>query len=414
MSFDLTELQDKAVAMAKTIADTRDTLPAIGILGGYAGTGKTTTLKEIVKLLQCVLLAPTGKAAVRITQVSGVQASTIHRWLYKVEVDEKTGALEFYRKPLDEMHVPPSRLVVVDEASMLSREVWDDLYEVCGMLRCNILLIGDAFQLPPISKDPKDAFSVFAKDFKFTQKVMLTEILRQAAQNPIIRISKNIRLGHLEEAFEELSILVSQDEFDEKLEETIRDQGMVICYTNEMRHHLNKYYRHKAGLTALQIGEPLLVLKNNYKINIFNGETFMFEGRGDSLGKRTVYDAYRNHEEDVNFFLTTFGEQNIILGEQVIAGEREKLGPGAVEQAVEYYAEFHKAAYLHCNYGYTLTCHKAQGHQADKVLVAMQPSVQHWKEEGRRWLYTAITRTQNEVHLFHVDNVKDLPIGLTK
>ncbi len=409
----LTEPQEKALVMAKTVASTVKTTPCIGILGGYAGTGKTSVLDFITKELGCVLLAPTGKAAVRISQITGLAASTIHRWLYKVEVNDK-GVLVFYRKPLDEIYVPPSRLVVVDEASMLSREIWDDLYEICAMLHCNILLIGDAFQLPPISKDKEDKFSVFGKDFQHDHKVMLTEILRQASQNPIIRISKNIRAGHMDEAFDELNILATLDEFEDKLEDTIQANGMLICHSNEMRHHLNNYYRHKAGMRELQVGEPLLVLKNNYKLDIFNGETFTFGGRGDNLGRRMVYDDFTKAEEPVHFFITNIGLNEVVLGDEVIAGQREKFRPASMEAATSYWARTRGAVYLHCNYGYTLTAHKAQGHQADKVLIALQPSVRHWTEDGRRWLYTAITRAQEEVAIFHVDNVGELPIGLTE
>lgn len=414
MSVELTKQQGLAVQMAKEIAKSSGGGPAIGILGGYAGTGKTTTLETITQELGCVLLAPTGKAATRISQITGLGASTIHRWMYDVEVDEKSGIMKFYRKKPDEIAVPRDNLLVIDEASMLSREVWQDVLDTCSLLRINILLIGDAFQLPPISKDLKDKFSVFNNDFACTQKVMLTEILRQAAESPIIRISQNIRDNDLAEAFDELNILESQDSFDHHLRDTVQNNGMLITFTNEMRHHLNNYYRHKAKLTELSIGEPLLVLKNNYQLDIFNGETFTFTGKIENLGKKPVFCHVAKDEKDTHFFTTKVYGQDVILGEEVIDGLREKFSVAAMERATGYWTRAWGTTYLHCNYGYALTCHKAQGHQADKVLIAMQPQVRTWTEDGRRWLYTAITRAQNEVVLYHVDKVTDLPIGLTE
>lgn len=404
----LTPKQDEAATMAKAIAKQEGAI-AIGIIGGYAGTGKTTTLQAITEEMDTVLLAPTGKAAVRISQVTGMMASTIHKWMYDFDIDPKSGKPRFYRKELEKIQVPRDRLVVVDEASMLSREVFQDVLDVCRIINCNLLLVGDAFQLPPISLDKNDKFSVFNEDFGYTAKVMLTDILRQAADNPIIQISDAIRHGRIAEAMDLIDTVSDRDELDGYMQETVQSNGMVICHTNKTRHYLNKYYRQLAGLGSdLEVGEPLLVLKNNYALNIFNGETFIYGGQGDVIGtKPDVYCPVSNSKKDIYYFKTKLNGQDVILAREAIEGQLEGFSQAAIERAIDYYMN-RGDTYLHCNYGYTLSCHKAQGHQAEKVLVFMERSVNPFSKDGRRWLYTAVTRAESEVALVSVNRIDEL------
>ena len=376
-------------------------LPRVGVLSGFAGTGKSTVLQQVVQSLPgSIMLAPTGKAAVRMMDITNERASTIHRWTYESELDEQTGNVQFFRRELNKIKRPDSNLIIVDECSMLGAKVWQDLHYVATGLKCSILLVGDSYQLPPIVGPNETPFSVFDENFACHAKVNLTEIMRQAEGNPIIAASMEIRTGCNSYAALKRLPNIMPLEFDAELKRVLGDGGMVICFKNETRHTINNHYRKIMGFgQEIQAGEPILVLKNNYLADIMNGETFSFTGYGDKVGMRKVFDGDKSDLE-VNFFTTKVNDKEVVLGEEVVAGQRQKLTPHWLEKAMWYYTR-KGVPYLHCNYGYALTAHKAQGHQARKVMVILEPGVYLGNEDGRRWAYTAITRGEEEVSIFY-------------
>lgn len=404
----LTEEQQNAVAMATETAKDQKA-PSVGIIGGAAGCGKTSCLLELIKTLDCVLLAPTGKASARITEICGARASTIHKWMYEIE-ESHTGTLIFKKKNPQQIWVPRSRLVVVDEASMLSKDLWDDLFQMCTLIKCNILLIGDVFQLPPVSKDSV-SFSVFSDDFPFDRKIVLTKVIRQAEGNPIIKIAQLIKNNEISEAMDNISVISSATDFKVQLVETVGRGGMILCYTNKTRHHLNRYYRHHVGLTDLKSGEPLLVLRNTYKLDIFNGETFLFNGLTDFLGLRSVYCPNSKKTAQLNFWKTTCNNQECIVSPEVINGQAEAISPSAIERSLSYWVR-NGTPYLHCNYGYCLSTHKSQGSEGEDVILVLEPSINWFNEMGRRFIYTSVTRAKETFKMFPVshDIESDLPI----
>src|SRR5574342_964575 len=154
-------------------------------LGGFAGTGKTTIMSELRKAIDAKyvnFMALTGKATLNMRKklyASNVMKSqdectTIHKFMYSPIIDEKTGQIKEWRKS-------PKRtpdLIIIDEASMVNREIWNDLVSI-GV---PILAIGDHGQLPPIQKG--DPFNLMENP-----QIRLEKIHRQAEDSPIIRFS---------------------------------------------------------------------------------------------------------------------------------------------------------------------------------------------------------------------------------
>lgn len=398
----LTDGQNKALAMAKRIAPEAKGRPAIGILAGYAGVGKTSMLKVINdELGQIQIVTPTGKAALRVTEATGLAAMTIHRWLYKPHPDPFTGGVSFSLKKPEEVGVPASRLLVIDEASMVGLEVWEDLFSMCKTVGCNILAVGDPFQLPPVEAGNKTGFSLLANEFKFDERVELTEVLRQALESPIIRASMEVRTGDALKAIMELPLAsrITDPDFLATANMVLNDKGVIIAHQNKTRHLINNLVRESRGNFELVAGEPLLVLKNNYDLDLYNGEVVEFQG-WEWLDPRQydIYDAWKEEKGKSHFGRARADNQIVVLSTEGIKGRLDKLNMGAVEKVGKYSCG--KATpFLHCNYGYCLTCHKSQGSEFGSVLVVLENTININTKEGRRWFYTSLTRAKEKIYL---------------
>src|SRR5438128_3161723 len=170
------------------------------------------------------------------------------------------------------------QVLVIDEASMVGPDLWEDIFDACTMMHMNILLIGDPFQLPPVEKKSRDdlgqPFNLLHEGFAYTERVLLTEIVRQAMDNPIIRASLLIRDGQVAKAVTGLPKLFPGQVL-EKAAEIIKDgSGALIVHKNETRNRMNLAVRDalKKPLAQIAPGEPLLILQNNYRLQRFNGE----------------------------------------------------------------------------------------------------------------------------------------------
>lgn len=400
----LTEGQQRGLEMVLGLASIET--PQTVLITGYAGTGKTTLLRVILdRLGACVLLAPTGKAAARITEVTGMQGSTIHRWIFRVEKHPTTHEPMFIRKRPEEIGLPESNLVIVDEASMVGPDIYDALIDLQSQMEFDLLFVGDSFQLPPVQGRDEVPFNLLTPGvFPDSQVVHLTEITRQALDSPIIRATMALRQGDLQDAIYEIDVVMPED-LDDRL--VSGEDGMVICNRNDIRHALNARIRLLRGLGELRAGEPLLVLKNNTELDVYNGEVHTFGGWGDNLGpqKLSVFLDGQRQVVELNFGVGFVNGQEVILCKEILAGKYDKIGVGSLEKAVKYWMRQRKLPYVHANVGYVLTCHKAQGSEANSVLVCLQSSALRSmaSAEGRRWLYTALSRARQTVAVAYVD-----------
>jgi exodeoxyribonuclease-5 len=285
-------------------------------------------------------------------------------------------------------------------------------------------LVGDPFQLAPVEGKQSDSGLrvpfIPLTDVETPFRAHLSEITRQALDNPILRASMMLREHSRIDRPLEMLNRVFMKRFSDKCMEMAQAGGAIIVHKNDTRHKLNTMIRQRLGYQDdLVEGEPLLVVRNTYEIDRFNGEIVPYQGWVEyDATPMTVCDKWRNVSLNLTFGVARVDGREVMLCPEQVRGEaavmtesvigmhsrqyysdnycpKDKLPykPGEGSQSSRYLGPPH----LHCNFGYSLTCHKSQGSEWDQVLVLIENSVRPTTYEGRRWLYTAITRARKQV-----------------
>ena len=407
------------------------------LLGDFTVThncGKTTLVKSLRAAgISPFIVTPTGKAALRVREVTGEPAVTIHSWLYTVKTDEKTGEAEYtLRRAGDLEKRTTGNLIVIDEASMVGPDVWHDVRRAATQLRKSIMLVGDGFQLPPVQPRGAPPFSVL--DGAWVQeRVALTEIMRQAADSPVIRAATLMRTGRVHDG---VAMLPKMTGREETLEHA-RAGNVFITYSNAVRHKINNGIRQSLGITgrAPQVGEPLLVRKNSPTVERYNGEIVRLISLGTRRGT-IFYSESDQRPQALEVVTADVGsddaEHEVILCLDQVAGLTDKLKehrirgaanawimkllladgltgvdpdegdlPGdSVQARVAWLMRTGRVPpFLNANLGYCLTGHTVQGSEWDAVAIRMDYCVRLNEEEGQRWIYTAATRARKAAYL---------------
>jgi exodeoxyribonuclease-5 len=322
------------------------------VLAGYAGAGKTTLAKFIAEAIGNVhFCAYTVKAANVLREKGCSSASTIHGTIYTL-IDDEDGEPRF---TLDyESKIKDARLVIVDEYSMLSEEIIDDLEKLAK----RILYLGDPFQLPPVDGECS------LKPNRF-----ITEVHRQALDSPILRAATDVRLGKALE-------YCNQNEFAYQPRRRVAPEhfynaDQVIVGYNKTRHAWNDRFRQRKGFSGTfpQAGEKLICLRNNHEKGLFNGMIDLAGSDSAPIDTQKIelrFGQFKNLEASAYYF-------------------RREPHPSYLRD-VE-----------HFDFGYVITCHKSQGSEFDNVLIYNQPIGRG--VERQRWLYTALTRGKKKVIL---------------
>jgi exodeoxyribonuclease-5 len=426
----LTQGQETAIAAIRGLQNDFPNGGGVCVINGYAGTGKTTALKTLAEEEALLVLAPTGKAALRVREAAGVQdARTVHRWLYKALENTKTGEISFESRERDEIEVPANKTVFVDEASMVSLQMFKDLWKAAQTLGLNLVFIGDGFQLPPVELDPtKKSWNMMGPDAPCHVRVQMTEIVRQALESPIIRASMELR--DLRSSLDCLGTDIPVISMDQVVPEAVRifnDGGVTLCHRNVTRHALNAQIRAALGYEpeTIQRGEPLLALFNNYTVEAYNGEILSVDSTPSMVGERLypVRDRYSNEALNMAFYRikirTWTGEHRVLVADREVFGTNGKVSSGAIRKAGKELSRNLKIKeleeisggwidpvkrkgvipepVLNANFGYCLTTHKSQGSDWPEVLVLLEDSIRLHTEDGRKFAYTALTRAKEKV-----------------
>ncbi len=358
-------------------------------LGGYAGTGKTTLTAMLRRLLhkrneklKIALISYTGKAS-RVLDATLRKhdarfdqdfVGTIHSYIY-APIVSSGGVVTGWKKKssLD------AQLIIVDEASMVNLDIFRDLIS----FDLPILAIGDHGQLPPIHGD----FNLMEDP-----NIKLEKIHRQAQDNPIIKLSIKARKKGFIEPGQYGSAVekIDQTSFDsqQRIEDLLSqydDDTLVLSGYNHTRVKINDFIRQKRFFDP-QIepmeGDRVICLRNNHQKNIYNGML------GTLINIKPFEDIFYKVQIEMDIDDQVF--QGKVLKDQFGAKStmsRTKEGK-KIPDDVDLF-----------DFGYALTVHKAQGSQAQKVILFEERFKQMNDQQWRRWLYTGITRAEEELYL---------------
>src|ERR1700682_6816669 len=248
----------KAVADWMKAKPGKNGTPPVFRLFGYAGTGKTTLARHIADGVdgEVKFAAFTGKAALVMRNKGADTASTIHSLIYRAR---ESGVEQPSFELWDDAPASKAKLIVIDECSMVDAELGRDLmsFGVPG------LVLGDPAQLPPIQGG---GFFADAEP-----DAMLTEVHRQAQNDPIVRLSMEIRSGHrLVPGAYGASQVVRRDALDPQ---RVLDADQVLVGRDVTRRAYNARMRERRGFTGTlpMLGDQLVCLRNNRRKGLFNG-----------------------------------------------------------------------------------------------------------------------------------------------
>lgn len=374
MSIDLSDEQDAARhKIIRWLED--DGAPQVFYMAGPAGCGKTVLLRTLPGV--DYFCAPTGKAAHVLRRKGVSNAQTLHRLLYtpsdahsdrlrelllayatapeddKPRLQEEIRAEKRQLGPTFTLNATSDamgKVVAVDEASMVGGKVHDDLLSVAR----KVLLVGDPYQLPPV-RDTSVLDTLYQPD------VLLRTVHRQALESPVLALATAIRLEGsrvLEDAEDETTGPQGRVRIHRTPAAANRDvytgNDALLVYRNGTRQAFNARFRELLGHQSMypEVEERVLVLRNDYEFGVWNGGVYTVKREAGGT---------MDLEDEAGFY------PDVSWG----LGSPADVGRGVVP----------------IDYGYALTCHKAQGSEWDRVTVYAQTL-------EPRWLYTAVTRAR--------------------
>lgn len=413
MLFKLAPQQQEATELAKKWWKVHDEYPEeafaerpIFRLFGFAGTGKTTTIRALIAELglemgsDVLFAAYTGKAAL-VMQRNGLPARTIHSLIYipkdpdKKKCEELHKALKncddpdekkrirkdlqeasqvsFHLRQAEETDLTDARLLVLDECSMVNDDMMKDLMK----FNVPMLVLGDPGQLPPV----KGEGALIRDNADYT----LTEIHRQAAGNPIIDFATKARNG----------LFIPKMKFGEsehlsKLNlsnEAVLGFDQILTGQNKTRFMLNQRIRDLLGFheTYPQIGDKLICLRNDNSKGLFNGLICTVEGVGDLL---MAHIELQVRPEPVP------GQEQPMIEVKALRAHFDAYHD---KEALDNVKWWERAEGNEFDFGYAITVHKSQGSQWDRVLLWDDNFLVWEKPTRRKWLYTGITRAVQSI-----------------
>ena len=425
-------------------------------LKGYAGTGKTYIISNIVKNLwkakkSVLLLAPTGRSAKVLSSYCKKEAYTIHKEIFYTK-NNFSGRLEFTLK----VNKHKNTLFIVDEASMISTERGDGIglfsqslldniikYVYSGF-KCKLLLIGDVAQLPPVKSNISYALESDYLEKEYEKSICsseLTDVIRQEKESGILSFATSIRNKIENKFFEDINF--NSDRFNdiikvedgEHLMNLIQDsydfygieETAIIVRSNKRANLFNKSIREKIlnNENSITVGDLLMVIKNNY-FWLNNKRDIGFIANGDIIKIEEIYgikEIYGFRFAEVKISMVDYPK--ILPFETVLILDSLFINTPSLDfnHMNQLYQEILKdymsikTKYkrylavknnkffnaLQVKFAYSFTCHKSQGGQWSSIFLEYPFLPNGMDEDFFRWLYTAITRAKNKLHLIGFD-----------
>jgi len=385
---ELSKDQEKSLINLYEFVLTPNTKKKFITLGGYAGTGKTTLIAELRKKLEktnpkikVAFCAFTGKAVQvlknKLTLGNAIykrdSLSTIHALIYRTIEDERGAVLGWIKKEIEELDFD---LIIVDESSMIDSKIWQDLnyYEI------PIIAVGDHGQLPPIS----GGFNLMDKP-----ELKLENIHRQAENNPIIKVSILAREeGKIpyQKWDKKVFKITNAEAFEyyDDLFSSYNQDLLILCNFNNTRLRLNqavRKYKDFEEQTPMR-NDRVICLRNNHEKYIYNG----MQGFIKNIKSKNELAYEVEIEMD--------GLDKIYSG---LISKDQFNSPTTLNNINRSYKTQGLDLF---DFGYALTVHKAQGSQAKKVVLFEERTKHQSDDDFRRWLYTAVTRAEEELLIF--------------
>ena len=385
------------------------------VLSGYAGTGKTFLIDYVVREVlhlkagdEAVFVSPTGKAAANLVK-NGTVAGTVHSLIYmrdgdEFDVDEngeiiEKQALSFIkREKIDER----IRLIIIDEASMVNETV---LYDLLSFnVKC--LFSGDGAQLPPVNG---------ACPLLSNADYTLTQIVRQAKDNPIIQVATMAREGKripYGNYGDKVCVIGRNGLSPAERKRLFLKADQIICGRNKTRNSLNAEIRGYKGISSeeeLPIeGEKLICTLNDWEKPLDKDERFYLVNGIIGTAKEIVpsFDDLATMEFTADFLeesvkvsfdtgIFTKGEYTHLYGDRAVTLSDGTVVHESNFQLLRKLRAVSEEVICRFEFAYAVTCHKAQGSEFDFVIVFDESWV--FEEERNRWLYTAITRAKEKL-----------------
>lgn len=380
------------------------------IITGGPGTGKTTIIKNVIDIYKShgkkvVLCAPTGRAAKRMTEMTGEEAKTLHRLLEigKIEKDNEFTIMNYEVAPID------ADVIIVDEASMV--DIYLMNYLLNGIYQgTKLILVGDTDQLPSVGPGSVLKDIINSERIK---TIFLDEIFRQAAQSKIIVNSHRVNDGEYFLDKEEQEGL--KDDFfyiKEKSQDIMLDQIISLCKGRLKNFGDYDFFENIQILSPTKKGllgtkelnkklqeelNPLSDEKNEKKV----GEVIFREG-DRVMQVKNNYDIY--WEKGNTLSLTYESGTGIFNGE---LGKIVKID--FLNKQIKIIFDDEKEAWYafsdmdQIEHAYAITVHKAQGSEFDVVIMVVTQSFAMLLT--RNLLYTGLTRAKKLLILIGNDNV---------
>jgi len=385
---------------------------------GEAGSGKTTIIQFVYKSLgdagyRVACAAPTGKAAKRIREATGIPAQTMHKLLEftaPTDIDPKTGRPYGVTMPRRDAHNKLDCDVIIgDEYAMMNRSLHRSLVEAMPT-GARLLVFGDDQQLPPIEESGKTEYvngkpvSAFGKLVdKFG--VRLARSHRQADGSDVLYNAHRVRAGMMVQAREKFRVITSDDIVSQVLQacgkfDIASMNNQIITPSNrswigtqalnnavqsflwadraeQPKYKPLRWKNERTGKGApeivLGVGDKVIITRNLYNIACSDGTFGVFNGEMGIVQEI-------NDVEDIIIDL----------------GDRIATLPYAEQINLEGRV-FINYPHRDIDLGYVITTHKAQGSEFDNVIVVLGRSV--FGMLNRRNLYTAVTRARDSVHI---------------